>query len=573
MVPIEPLMLLAGILVLLGILSSKISSRVSVPVLVLFLILGMLAGSEGLGRIAFENYQLAHAVGTLALGLILFDGGLRTPVGAVRSAWKPAVVLATVGVVITALITGAASAWILGVPLVYGLLLGSIVSSTDAAAVFSILRGRGVGLDERLAATLEVESGSNDPMAIFLTIGFVQFILGDLEPGLAVFGFFASQMLIGAAVGLLGGWVGVKVVNRINLDAAGLYPILVATIGVLSFAAAAVMGGSGFLAVYLAGIVLGNHDIVFRRGIFLFHDGLAWLAQITMFLVLGLLIFPSSVYATAAQGMLVALVLIFVARPVTVFVTLVPFGFRFRELVLLSWVGLKGAVPIILAIYPLLFGLPDGDLLFNVVFFVVLVSALAQGWSLPLVARRLGLQRPVEPTSPLTLDITSLRHVDADIVEYAIGPDSRVAGRMLKDLPIPEGVVVAMVGREHRTVPPSGTTRLVPGDYVFVILHRELRTFVDRLFGSARRRKDALPPLVEFPLRASTTVAAVEEFYGIRLDADPEQSLGALMTERLERRPLPSDFLEAEGCVLVVQEVTEQGIQRIGLELLIDSSE
>lgn len=268
MVSIEPLLLLGGILVLLGIFSSKISSRVSVPVLVLFLILGMLAGSEGIGRIAFENYALAHAVGTLALALILFDGGLRTPMAAVRSAWKPAVTLATVGVVITAVVTGVAAAWILGVPLVYGLLLGSIVSSTDAAAVFSILRGQGVGLDERLAATLEVESGSNDPMAIFLTIGFVQYILGDLGPGAAVLGFFAAQMLVGAGVGLLFGWVGIRVVNRINLDAAGLYPILVGTLGILSFATAAVLGGSGFLAVYLTGIVLGNADIVFRRGIF-----------------------------------------------------------------------------------------------------------------------------------------------------------------------------------------------------------------------------------------------------------------------------------------------------------------
>ncbi len=570
MVTIEPILLFAAILVLLGVLSSKISNRASVPVLVLFLVLGMLAGSEGVGRIEFENYELAHAIGTLALALILFDGGLRTPMDAVRTVGKPAVLLATVGVLITALTTGAAAAWILGLPLLYGLLLGSIVSSTDAAAVFSILRGQGVGLDERLATTLEVESGTNDPMAIFLTVGFIQLITGDLEPGISVFGFFVVQLVMGAGVGLAVGWIGVGLVNRINLDAAGLYPILVSTVGVISFAVTAILGGSGFLAVYLTGLVLGNRELVFRRGIFLFHDGAAWLAQITMFLALGLLSVPSSVFSRAGEGLLVAAALTFVARPVAVFALLPAFRFRLRELLLVSWVGLKGAVPIILAIYPLLFGLPNGQLLFEVVFFVVLVSVLVQGWTLPMAAGRLGLQKAPLPTFPVTLDITSLRHVDADIVEYAIGPDSRAAGRRLKDLPLPEGAVVAMVGREHRAVPPSGSTWLKPDDYVFVVLNRELRTMVDRVFSPAPGLAREPERLVEFPLPASTTVGELEEFYGIKLDADSGQSLGRLIEESLDGVPLPGDYIEKEGCVLVVREVGKDGVEHVGIELMVD---
>ena len=572
MVTIEPFLLVGAILVLLGILSSKISARASVPVLVLFLILGMLAGEEGVLGLEFDNYPLAHAVGILALALILFDGGLRTPMEAVRVAWKPAVLLATVGVFLTALVTGAAAAWILDLPLLYGLLLGSIVSSTDAAAVFSILRGQGVALHDRLAATLEVESGTNDPMAIFLTVGLIQLIMGDMEPGWGMVSFFSVQMIVGGGVGLAVGWAGAELVNRVNLDAAGLYPILVACVGMLSFAAAAALGGSGFLAVYLTGLVLGNRELVFRRGIFVFHDGAAWLAQITMFLALGLLSYPSSVLAQAGGGLLVAGVLIFVARPLTVFVLLPAFRFNLRELLLVSWVGLKGAVPIILAIYPLLFGLPDGARLFEVVFFVVLVSALAQGWTLPAVARRLGLRMSPSPTFPATLDITSLRHVDADIVEYAIEERSRVAGRTLKELPLPDGALVAMVGREHRAVPPTGSTRLKPGDYVFVILNRELRSFVDRIFSPEPSPDWAPDQLVEFPLAGSTSVGDLEDFYGLTLPEDSDETLGRLVEKRLDGAPLPGDFVEVGGCLLVVRDVGPQGVTRVGLEFLLEES-
>jgi len=567
---IESLLLLGGILTLLGILSSKISSRVSVPVLVLFLGVGMLAGSEGVGGIAFENYGLSHAVGTLALALILFDGGLRTPVTALRTAWKPAVLLATGGVAVTALITGAAAAWLVGLPLLHGLLLGAIVSSTDAAAVFAILRGQGVRLPERLGATLEVESGSNDPMAIFLTVGIIQLITGEMAPGLPLVVFFLVQMGAGAGVGLAVGWLGTRLVNRVDLDAAGLYPILAGTVGVLAFGLAALVGGNGFLAIYLAGIVMGNSPLVFRRGILQFHDGAAWMAQIAMFVVLGLLSFPSALWAAAPSGLLVAGVLTFVARPVAIFALLAPFGFKARELLLMSWAGLKGAVPIILAIYPLLAGLPEGRLIFDLVFFTVLVSALSQGWSLPLVARRLGLQRPPEPAPPVTLDITSLKHVDADIVEYAVHPESRGAGLRIRDLPFPEGSLVAMVAREGRTVPPSGNTELRPGDFVFVIMNRDLRPLVDRLFMET---SPELPHLVEFPLAGDTTAGELREFYGLDLGVPADTQVGSMVEERLGSLAMPGDFVRLDGCVLVVREVEDGKVVGVGLEILSDSQD
>ncbi len=289
MLSIEALILITGILLLLGIVSNKFSARMGVPVLVLFLLVGMLAGSEGIGGIEFENYSLANGIGTIALSLILFDGGLRTPYRSIRAAWKPAGVLATIGVFITALITGLAASWFLQIPLMEGLLLGSIVGSTDASVVFSVLRFGGVHIRRRLADTLEVESGSNDPMAIFLTVGLIQVLTGavPLGPGLVVL--FLTQIVFGTVVGLLVGWGGVWVLKNIQLSAAGLYPVLATGLALFSFGFAAAFGGSGFLAVYLTGIVIGNRRPVFHRGILLFHDAIAWLCQILMFIALGIL--------------------------------------------------------------------------------------------------------------------------------------------------------------------------------------------------------------------------------------------------------------------------------------------
>ena len=431
MFSISSIVLLLGVLLLIGTASSKFASRLGMPVLVLFLGVGMLAGSEGPGGIAFEDYLFANSVGSVALALILFDGGLRTSLASVRSAWRPALSLSTLGVLLTSVLTGLAATWVLDVPLLHGMLLGGIVGSTDAAAVFSILRTSGLKLPERLTSTLEVESGSNDPMAIFLTVGLIEVITGHADSASSLLLLFVLQFGVGALAGIGVGFAAAWTVNRINLDHPGLYPILALAFGLFVFGLASVLGGSGFLAVYLAGIVLGNNLAVFRRGIFLFHDAAAWLSQIVLFVMLGLLSFPSRLLAVAVDGLLIAVVLVFVARPAAVLLSALPFGFRPKELAFLSWVGLKGAVPITLATFPLLAGAAGSELLFNVVFFVVLVSAVTQGWSLPVVARWLKLGQPLESTAPLAVEISALRHVDGDIVEYTVASSSRVAGRAL----------------------------------------------------------------------------------------------------------------------------------------------
>lgn len=570
MFAVDRLILVAGILLLLGIASSKFSARLGLPVLVLFLAVGMLAGSEGFGGIEFEDYSLAHGIGTAALALILFDGGLRTPLASIRLAWKPSFVLATVGVLITSVLTGLAAMHILGISLLEGILLGGIVGSTDAAVVFAVLRSSGLRLRDRLSATLEIESGSNDPMAIFLTVGMLQVLLGRMEIGTDLLWLFVLQMGVGALAGIAVGRAGVWAVNRVNLDAAGLYPILVSAFGLLAYGLAASLQGSGFLAVYVAGIVLGNSRLVFQRGVLLFHDAGAWLGQIVMFVVLGLLSFPSRLLDVAPQGLLVALVLILVARPLAVVVALVPFRFDAREIAFLSWVGLKGAVPITLATFPLLLGLPSGPLIFNVVFFVVLISALTQGVSLPFFARRLGLDLPTDAEPAVTLEITSLRDVDGDIVEYTVAPESRAAGKRVRSLALPDGVVLALVARGQEFIPPRGSTRIEAGDHLFVVLRSEVRQLVDRVFTRSPRTEGEMPSVVEFPLRGTTTVGELEEFYGIRLQAPDSSTLDVVVRERLgPDAARPGGRVVFGEIALSVHRMGEDGeIDQLGLTIL-----
>lgn len=566
--PFDLALLIGAVLILCAVLASKITSRASVPVLVLFLFLGMLAGSEGLGGVAFEDYTVASRVAAVALALILFDGGLGTPATTIRTAWRAAAVLATLGVLLTALITAAAGWFLLDLSPENAFLLGAVVSSTDAAAVFAILRGQGVSLEPKLASTLELESGSNDPMAVFLTVATLAFIQGELGSAWDLLLFFGQQLVLGAVFGIGVGKLGAWLINRIALEAAGLYPILAVSLGLLSFSGAASLGGSGFLAIYLTGIVLGNTDLVFRQGILLFHDGAAWLAQIAMFLLLGLLSFPSALLAMAADGLLMAGVLTFVARPAAVFATMWPSKFLPRELLLLSWGGLKGAVPIILAIFPLLAGTEGGQYIFDLVFFVVLVSALTQGWSLPTLARKLRLQRQPQPSPPARLDIMSLRHVDAEIIEYAVAENSPVAGRRIRDLPFPEGVLVAMVARENRLVPPGGATEIRVGDYVFVMSRRDLRTLVDRLFSPDGPARVPVAKLVEFPLRGDTTVAELREYYDLSIEAPDEETLENLMSRELGRMPTEGEFIQVGRYLLIARRVRDDHIERVALEVL-----
>ncbi len=567
---IDTIILLGGVLLLLGIASSKFSARLGLPVLVLFLALGMLAGSEGIGRIPFQNYELAHGIGTLALALILFDGGLSTPLASIRAVWKPSLLLATVGVAITAAITGWAASWVLGVPLYFGLLLGSIVGSTDAAAVFAVLRSGGVHLSDRLASTLEIESGSNDPMAIFLTVGLIEIIAGKTTPGWGLLDLFLTQMLVGGVAGLGVGVAAVHTVNRLNLNAAGLYPVLISAFGLLSFGLAANMSGSGFLAIYISGIVIGNSRIVFKRGILLFHDAGAWMGQIIMFVVLGLLSFPSRLLSVTGQGLLIAAALVFIARPVAVLLTIPWFRFNWREITFISWVGLKGAVPITLATFPFLLNVERSQLLFDVVFFVVVISAVVQGWSLPSVARMLKLEVPAPPQPPVTVEISSLHQVDGDVVDFAVAADSRAAGRRVKELALPEGVVIALIARNRQLIPPQGNTRIEAGDHVVLVVRSETLPLLNRVFSRQVVEHPELPPMLEFPLRARVTIGDLEEVYGISLDAPAESTLDeAIRSQLADGAAAPGQFVALGPIGLYVRAVSSRGtIESVGMVML-----
>jgi len=569
---IDQIILLAAVLILLGIVSSKLSARLGLPVLVMFLMVGMLAGEDGPGGIFFDNAAAAHSLGTLALAMILFDGGLQTPLKAIKKVWKPASVLATLGVLITSAVTGVAAAYMLDIPLLQGLLFGAIVGSTDAAAVFALLRNAGIHLNTKLKATLEIESASNDPMAIFLTVGLLEVLVNDMKLGTGLLLMFVSQMGLGALVGLAVGWSSVKLINKIQLVATGLYPVLVAACGLLSFGITANIGGSGFLAVFITGVVIGNSRFVFQRSTFLFHDGLAWLGQITMFVVLGLLINPTSLLDVWFEGLIIALVLIFIARPLAVIPVLALFGFKAREITLVSWVGLRGSVPIILAIFPLMFGLPGAELIFNVVFFVVLISATLQGSTLALMARKLKLTLPPPVTPAATLEITALGDVDADIVEYTIGKMSRAVGRRLSQLALPDSTVMAMISRNNNIIAPRGSTLLQADDQLFMVLKPHTREFVDCVFSSTIDQDITELSAKELRVKGNTSVASIAYSYDIHIAAEPNDTLEQVLKTSLNSLPKVDDFIELDDVKLTICEMVGDRIITVGIITTLDES-
>lgn len=536
--------------------------------LVMFLFIGMLAGEDGLGKITFDNVNVSYAVGSLALALILFDGGLQTSVKSIKLVWKPAFTLATVGVLITAGITGLAAAYILGIPLLEGLLLGAIVGSTDAAAVFSLLRNAGIYLNERLQATLEIESATNDPMAIFLTVGLLQLLMNPQASGSELALLFVSQMGIGAAVGIGIGWISIKIINKIKLLAAGLYPVLVAACGLFSFGVASNLDGSGFLSIFVTGVVIGNHSFVFQRNTFLFHDGLAWLSQIIMFVMLGLLVNPSSLIEVWQEGLLIALVLTFVARPLAVVPVLKLFRFTRNEIVLISWVGLRGSVPIILAIFPFIFGLPGANLIFDVVFFVVLISATLQGSTLPYFARKLNLMQPPPLIPAATLDITAVDQIDADLVEYTLGEDCSAVGRRLSQLALPDQTVIAMITREKSVLPPRGSTILMANDHLFVVLKPQNRLFLERLFSG---QTSSEPTIMELPesglsLKGTTRLNEIYESYGILIEVDSDKTLNQFIHVNTDNEPSQGDVIKLDNIQIKIDEMIGPRIVTVILE-------
>lgn len=458
-----------AVLLLLSVLASRLSDRFGIPALLLFLALGMLAGSDGPGGIYFDDPALAQSVGIVALIFILFSGGLDTRWSSVRPVFKHGLGLATLGVFLTALIVGLCASWVLGMSLESGILLGAIVSSTDAAAVFSILRSRGVNLKGRLKDLLELESGSNDPMAVFLTIGMIRLLTAPETHPSSLVVMFLLQMAIGAGVGYAAGMLLPRLANRLRLGAEGLYPVLSLSLVLLAYGLATLLGGNGFLAVYLAGILAGNQDFIHKRSLARFHDGLAWVMQIMMFLTLGLLVFPSELGAVAGVGLLVAAVLVLVARPVSVFLVLLPARFSLPEKALVAWVGLRGAVPIILATYPLLARLPEADMIFNVVFFVVLTSVLVQGTTIPQAARLLKLDEPAAGRRVYPIEYNPSAGWAGDLKELHVLPGSFADGKAIVELGLPEGLLVVLIARRDGYLLPSGGAGLLAGDTLLVL--------------------------------------------------------------------------------------------------------
>ena len=462
--------LLAGsVLLIASVLASK-ASRLGIPALLLFLAIGMLAGSDGPGGIAFDYPAAARNMGIVALALILFAGGLDTEWHAVRGVLGPGIALATAGVLLTAGLTAAFASALLGTSLLYAFLLGAIVSSTDAAAVFAVLRSRNVVLPPNIRSLLELESGSNDPMAVFLTVGVITLVLNQGVAPLDLVPMFAKQMSIGTLVGYAMGRTMRAAVNRASLDYDGLYPVLTLGLALLTYGVADAVGGNGFLAVYLAGLTMRAGEFIHKRSLVRFHDGVAWLMQIAMFLTLGLQVYPSRLPAVALAGVAISLFLMMVARPLAVLITTIPTRLHLRERLLVGWVGLRGAAPIVLATFPLVAEIPAADQIFTLVLFIVVMSALIQGTTVSWMARRLGLSGVAAGGAVDPLDLMAAG--DRELEQLTVSPGSAAAGRRLVDLRLPVGALVVLIQRDGGSFVPTGATTLQPGDRLLILAER-----------------------------------------------------------------------------------------------------
>jgi cell volume regulation protein A len=564
---LNTIVLIGAVLLFGSILISAVSSRVGAPLLLVFLVLGMLAGSEGPGNIQMQDFRLAYVIGTVALAIILLDGGLRTRTESFRVGLKPAASLATLGVILTSVITGLFSAWLLDLSLTQGLLVGAIVGSTDAAAVFTMLHAKGINLEERVGLTLEIESGINDPMAVFLTV----VLIAAVNTGQSIFNGVILldliwQMGIGVVTGYLGGRILARLVNYLTLPL-GLYPLLVTTGGLSVYAITSSIGGSGFLAIYLVGLVLGNTQLHYTQNILRVHDGLAWLSQITMFLILGLLVTPSALLDIAPAALLISLLLIFLARPLAVVTSLLPFRFAWREQVYISWVGLRGAVPIILAIFPLLAGLDNADVYFNIAFFVVLVSLLVQGWTVASTARFLKLVVPPSPEPVLRIDTGVSGHPDCEIQIYQLNETSGLLEFSPTEVHLPGDARITAIVRGGKIYAPDNIDLLEENDYVHILVDADHLEELEHLFTSLSYIS-AYDFFGYFILDTEANLSDVAMMYGIKLNPElEEKTAGEYLTESFHRVPVVGDRVHFDGLDLVVREIDHGKIVRIGLKL------
>jgi potassium/hydrogen antiporter len=466
---IENILLVGSLLLFVSIIVGKTSYKFGVPTLLLFLSIGMLAGSDGIGGINFDNPQIAQFIGIVSLNFILFSGGLDTNWTSVKPILWQGFTLSTLGVLLTAISLGTFVWFVTDFTIYESMLLGSIVSSTDAAAVFSILRSKSLALKSKLRPTLELESGSNDPMAYVLTIAFLTLVINQDKNIVSIIPLFLQQMIFGSIAGFAFGKISKFIINKIQLDFEGLYPVLVIAIMFITFSATDFVGGNGFLAIYICAVYLGNQDLIHKKTILKVYDGLAWLMQIVLFLTLGLLVFPTHVFPVVGIGILISIFLILIARPISVFISLIFFKMKLRRRFYVSWVGLRGAVPIVFATYPLLAGIEKAEMIFNIVFFISVTSVIIQGTTLPIVAKWLHVALPekVKPVSELDKFITDIPK--AAMKEFKVSPDCYAVNKRIVDLGFPKSAIIAMIKRNDQYLTPSGSSVIEPNDILLIL--------------------------------------------------------------------------------------------------------
>jgi cell volume regulation protein A len=561
--------LLGALLVLAGIMSSLVAMRFGAPLLLVFLLVGMLAGEGGPGGLKFDDVRTTYVVGSIALALILFDGGLRTRFATFRNVLAPAATLATAGVLLTAALTTPVAWVLLPVNWTEALLVGAVVASTDAAAVFFLVHARGLRLRPRVAATLEVESGSNDPFAVLLTVLLVEFLSIGEQSWRHVLAVLAEQAVLGTIIGVLGGRAIVAVLNRLGLPQ-GLHAPFVTVSALVIFGLAAALHASGFLAVYLAGLVVGNRPARAHNTVVVFLDAVTWLAQIVMFVLLGLLVWPGRLVDSIWPALAVAAMLMFVARPAAVFLCLAPFRFPWREKAFISWVGLRGAVGIFLASIPLLVGLPHAHLYFDIAFVVVLTSLLIQGWTIAFAARRLHIALPRADTLPRRVDLDLPGQLEQEIVGYPVSANSPYLKRGL----LPSWARPTLVVRDEKILSPPEAQPVRPGDYVYLLAPPEKAQALDRFFVDMPPPTRPDPRLLgDFFVSGDVTLGALAEIYGLSIaPAAAGISLADHMAEEIKRRPRQGDIVPLGPIALLAHRVADGRVTSVGLRLADDDA-